>query len=321
MVTTRADGAELDDAARRCDGGVGAPVTRRTAPRRRGSARRAGARAVRLAGLDGGDVAPAAARADRAVPRDPRSTTAATAAPRFPGAVPDGRPRRRRTRAARRARPRAGGVVRAVAGRRWSACTSRSETPERITSLTLCCTSAHFPDPTVWTDRIAAVAAARHGRDRRGRRRALVHPGVGRRRTRTSSVRPRPWSRARRTTGYLACCQALAVWDHRDRLPAITAPTLVIAGAADLGDAGRAARPHDRRRDPGRPAGGPPRRPPGHHRVGRGGHRPADGAPGDVDRKPVIAASAAALSTPSPDSTPLPSSTSSSASRMCSVPT
>jgi 3-oxoadipate enol-lactonase len=33
--------------------------------------------------------------------------------------------------------------------------------------------------------------------------------------------------------GYIGCCAALAVWDHRDRLPAITAPTLVVAGADD----------------------------------------------------------------------------------------
>jgi len=33
--------------------------------------------------------------------------------------------------------------------------------------------------------------------------------------------------------GYLACCQAIEAWDHRDRLAAITAPTLVIAGDAD----------------------------------------------------------------------------------------
>ena len=33
--------------------------------------------------------------------------------------------------------------------------------------------------------------------------------------------------------GYLACCQAVEAWDHRDRLGAITAPTLVIGGAQD----------------------------------------------------------------------------------------
>jgi 3-oxoadipate enol-lactonase len=35
-------------------------------------------------------------------------------------------------------------------------------------------------------------------------------------------------------TGYLACCQAIEAWDHRDRLGAISAPTLVIAGSGDL---------------------------------------------------------------------------------------
>ena len=33
--------------------------------------------------------------------------------------------------------------------------------------------------------------------------------------------------------GYLACCHAIEAWDHRDRLGAITAPTLVIGGAQD----------------------------------------------------------------------------------------
>jgi 3-oxoadipate enol-lactonase len=33
--------------------------------------------------------------------------------------------------------------------------------------------------------------------------------------------------------GYAGCCAALTVWDHRDRLPAITAPTLVVAGEHD----------------------------------------------------------------------------------------
>ena len=34
--------------------------------------------------------------------------------------------------------------------------------------------------------------------------------------------------------GYLACCQAIEAWDHRDRLPAVAVPTLVIAGAGDV---------------------------------------------------------------------------------------
>jgi pimeloyl-ACP methyl ester carboxylesterase len=33
-----------------------------------------------------------------------------------------------------------------------------AEHPERMGRLVLCCTSAHFPDPTVWHDRIAVSA-------------------------------------------------------------------------------------------------------------------------------------------------------------------
>jgi 3-oxoadipate enol-lactonase len=51
-----------------------------------------------------------------------------------------------------------------------------SEAPERLTSLTLCCTTACFPDLTPWRDRIAAVK----GGDRRDRRLPLVHAGLGR---------------------------------------------------------------------------------------------------------------------------------------------
>jgi 3-oxoadipate enol-lactonase len=33
--------------------------------------------------------------------------------------------------------------------------------------------------------------------------------------------------------GYLGCCQAIEVWDHRARLAAVQAPTLVLAGGED----------------------------------------------------------------------------------------
>jgi 3-oxoadipate enol-lactonase len=33
--------------------------------------------------------------------------------------------------------------------------------------------------------------------------------------------------------GYARCCEALAVWDARERLSKISVPTLVIAGAED----------------------------------------------------------------------------------------
>jgi 3-oxoadipate enol-lactonase len=107
-----------------------------------------------------------------------------------------------------------------------------SEAPERLTSLTLCCTSAHFPDPTVWKERIAAVAS-----DGTGPLAETVvsrwftpewaaeHPHVVAEMVAMVAQTP--------DEGYLASCQALEVWDHRDRLGAITVPTLVVAGDAD----------------------------------------------------------------------------------------
>jgi 3-oxoadipate enol-lactonase len=108
-----------------------------------------------------------------------------------------------------------------------------SEHPERLTSLTLCCTSAHFPDAQPWRDRITAVEA--------GGTAAIADTVVGRWFT-------PPWATAHPDVvaecrdmiantpdaGYAACCAAIAAWDHVDRLPAVAPPTLVIAGAGDL---------------------------------------------------------------------------------------
>jgi 3-oxoadipate enol-lactonase len=108
-----------------------------------------------------------------------------------------------------------------------------SETPERIGRLMLCCTSAHYPDPTPWRERMAAVAE----RGTAGIAEAVVarwftptwaaeHPDV--------VAQAEAMVAGTSDVGYAACCAALVAWDHRDRLPAITAPTLVVAGAADL---------------------------------------------------------------------------------------
>ncbi|MDT7578774.1 MAG: 3-oxoadipate enol-lactonase [Pseudonocardiales bacterium] len=107
-----------------------------------------------------------------------------------------------------------------------------SETPERIDRLALCCTSAYFPDPGVWRERILSVDALGTA----GIATAVVarwftagwaaeHPdAVAEAEAMVASISDE---------GYSGCCAALAVWDHRDRLPAITAPTLVVAGADD----------------------------------------------------------------------------------------
>ncbi|NMI01525.1 3-oxoadipate enol-lactonase [Pseudonocardia acidicola] len=107
-----------------------------------------------------------------------------------------------------------------------------SEHPERVRRLVLCCTSAHFPDSSVWTDRIAAVVdggtapiSATVVQRWFTPEWAAEHPDVVEEARKMVADTP--------DAGYLAGCQALEVWDHRDRLPAITAPTLVIAGEAD----------------------------------------------------------------------------------------
>ena len=108
-----------------------------------------------------------------------------------------------------------------------------SEAPQRITSLTLCCTSSNFPDTTVWADRIKAVADGGT---------APIAATVVSRWFTPGWAAEHPDAVAEAVAmvagtsdeGYLASCQALEAWDHRDRLPAISAPTLVIAGSADL---------------------------------------------------------------------------------------
>lgn len=107
-----------------------------------------------------------------------------------------------------------------------------SEAPERIASLTLCCTTSYFPDTRVWKERIAAVSA--------GGTESLADGIVARWFTPDwAAAHPDVVAEAvaavaaTSDAGYIACCEALDVWDHRDRLGAITAPTLVIAGSAD----------------------------------------------------------------------------------------
>lgn len=108
-----------------------------------------------------------------------------------------------------------------------------SEAPGRLRSLTLCCTSSYFPDKTVWRERIAAVGADGT---------VPIAAGVASRWFTPDWAAANPDWPAEATdmvagtpdAGYLACCQAIEVWDHRSRLAAIEVPTLVIAGSADL---------------------------------------------------------------------------------------
>ena len=107
-----------------------------------------------------------------------------------------------------------------------------SEHPDRLTSLTLCCTTAHFADPGPWAERIAAVEA--------GGTASIADTVVGRWFTPAWAAAHPDVVAARRNeiadtsdAGYAACCRAIAAWDHRERLAAVAVPTLVIGGADD----------------------------------------------------------------------------------------
>ncbi len=107
-----------------------------------------------------------------------------------------------------------------------------SEQPDRMSRLVLCCTSAGFPDTSGWRDRIAAVRA--------GGTESVADAVVARWFTPGyAAAHPEDVTASREmvaaspAAGYLGCCQAIEVWDHVPRLAAITAPTVVIAGAHD----------------------------------------------------------------------------------------
>jgi 3-oxoadipate enol-lactonase len=104
--------------------------------------------------------------------------------------------------------------------------------PGRIDALGLCCTTAWFPQREPWTQRAATVRAS--GMAAVSRQIvsrwftpafAASDPAVPARFTATlESADPE---------GYAGCCEAIADMDLRPALPAISAPTLVIAATED----------------------------------------------------------------------------------------
>ena len=104
--------------------------------------------------------------------------------------------------------------------------------PARVATLSLLCTSAHWPDPEPWLQR--ARTARAEGTS------ALAPTVVGRWFTPELAARDPAlvaWAvdmiSSTPDEGYAACCEAIAAWDGRADLARITAPTLVIAGADD----------------------------------------------------------------------------------------
>ena len=104
--------------------------------------------------------------------------------------------------------------------------------PERVATLVLLCTSARFGDPEPWHERAATVRAGGVG--------AVADAVVARWFTpRYAQAEPatvdamRSMISATPAAGYAACCEAIAGWDVISALGAVSAPTLVIAGAED----------------------------------------------------------------------------------------
>ncbi|AKN71428.1 4-carboxymuconolactone decarboxylase [Streptomyces sp. PBH53] len=98
--------------------------------------------------------------------------------------------------------------------------------PERLTSLAVLCSSAHFGGEAPWRERADRVR--REGLD------GLAESADGRWFTPGFSV-PRLVRDHREAdpAAYAACCDALAAFDLRDRLGDITVPTLLVAGRQD----------------------------------------------------------------------------------------
>ena len=107
-----------------------------------------------------------------------------------------------------------------------------SAAPDRVASLSLMATAAHMPSEASWNERAFSVRA--------GGTRAIVEATLARWFTpgfpgrHPEGVEPiRDAFTACDAAGYAVCCGAIGRMDLRPRLPAITAPTLVVAGRDD----------------------------------------------------------------------------------------
>lgn len=107
-----------------------------------------------------------------------------------------------------------------------------AQAPQRIGKLILSDTSCHFPDKSLWNDRIKAV---------RDRGLAAIADNVMKiwfterfiARAPGTVARMRDMLVATPVEGYIAACEAIRDMDHRDLLPRIKAPTLVVVGRHD----------------------------------------------------------------------------------------
>jgi 3-oxoadipate enol-lactonase len=106
------------------------------------------------------------------------------------------------------------------------------EAPERVERLVLACTSAYVGPPEGWAERARMVRAEGTEAIADGVVARWFTPGLVSEQPETVS-RFRALLVATPPEGYARCCEAIAAWDARDRIGAIAAPVLVVAGADD----------------------------------------------------------------------------------------
>ncbi|WP_233509845.1 3-oxoadipate enol-lactonase [Actinomadura craniellae] len=101
--------------------------------------------------------------------------------------------------------------------------------PDRVGALAMCCSAARFGEPAMWHDRAAAVRAQGMDGIAEGARGRWFTPAAD------PAVADAAIAMIRGIDpeGYATCCEALADYDVTADLPAVAAPTLVLAGAAD----------------------------------------------------------------------------------------
>ena len=106
------------------------------------------------------------------------------------------------------------------------------EAPERVERLVLSCTSAYLGPPERWRERARVVRAEGMEAVADSVVERWFTPELAREQPETVA-RFRAMLVATPPEGYARCCEALAAWDARERISALSVPTLVVAGAVD----------------------------------------------------------------------------------------
>jgi 3-oxoadipate enol-lactonase len=104
--------------------------------------------------------------------------------------------------------------------------------PERVERLVVSCTSAFLGPPDGWAERARIVRADGMESIADSVVVRWFTPDLPREEPETVA-RFRAMLVATPAEGYARCCEALAAWDARERISAISVPTLVVAGAED----------------------------------------------------------------------------------------